>query len=171
MSRRVENGSARSGSGAPRSAERGIALPIALFALIVIGALVSGNFFAGRLEQQTGQSTLFAAQALEAAEAGLSDAVANSNARVLEALPVGGSGAVLERLELAPGIRVDRQLTRLSSNVFLLRATGSRYRPDGVPLGVRSLGLLVRLGAASPDDSSLTPPLSALGERAWFHMY
>jgi hypothetical protein len=167
---RVENRGGSCWCQAKRSAERGIALPIALFALIVIGALVSGNFFAGRLEQQSGQSTMFAAQALAAAEAGLRDAVANSTPAALEALAVGGPSAVLERLELAPNIGVDRQLTRLTSNVFLLRATGLRYRPDGVPLAVRSLGLLVRLGVVSPTDTSVTP-LSVIGERAWFQLY
>jgi type II secretory pathway component PulK len=58
------------------SDERGIALLIALVALGVIGALVGGIFFAARLEQQSGQNALYAVQAGEAAEAGLSEAVA-----------------------------------------------------------------------------------------------
>ena len=55
-----------------------MALAMALFALVVIGLLVAGRFFAGRLEQQSGQNTLYAAQAAEAAEAGLSDALGSS---------------------------------------------------------------------------------------------
>ena len=39
------------------SDERGIALAVAVFALVVIGALVAGTFYAGRLEQQTGRNT------------------------------------------------------------------------------------------------------------------
>ena len=71
------------------SSERGIALAVAVFALVVIGALVAGTFFAGRLEQQTGQNTMFATQAGEAAEAGLSDAINNQlNATVLASLSV-----------------------------------------------------------------------------------
>ena len=47
------------------SDERGIALAVAIFALVVIGALVAGTFYAGRLEQQTGRNTFTAAQAAE----------------------------------------------------------------------------------------------------------
>src|SRR5919106_4115811 len=70
------------------SDERGIALAVAVFALVVIGALVAGTFFAGRLEQQTGRNTFMAAQAAEAAEAGLNDAVATQTAASLLALPI-----------------------------------------------------------------------------------
>jgi Tfp pilus assembly protein PilX len=68
------------------SDERGIALAVAVFALVVIGALVAGTFFAGRLEQQTGSNTFMAAQAAEAAEAGLSDAIAGQTAATLLAV-------------------------------------------------------------------------------------
>ena len=47
------------------SNERGMALAVAIFALVVIGALVAGTFFAGRLEQQSGQNTFYASQAAE----------------------------------------------------------------------------------------------------------
>ena len=46
--------------GSRVSNERGIALAVAVFALVVIGALVAGAFFAGRLEQQTGQNSMLA---------------------------------------------------------------------------------------------------------------
>ena len=37
--------------------ERGMALAVAIFALVVIGALVAGAFFAGYQEQRTGRSS------------------------------------------------------------------------------------------------------------------
>jgi Tfp pilus assembly protein PilX len=70
------------------SDERGIALAVAIFALVIIGALVAGTFYAARLEQLTGRNTFTAAQAAEAAEAGLKDAVATQTAAGLLALPV-----------------------------------------------------------------------------------
>ena len=57
------------------SNERGVALAVAVFALVVIGALVAGIFFAGRVEQQSGRNTFYAAQAAEAADAGLGEAI------------------------------------------------------------------------------------------------
>ena len=70
-----------------RSDERGIALALAIFALVVIGALVAANFFVGRLEQQSGQNSLYARQAAEGAESGLLEAVALLPASTLVALP------------------------------------------------------------------------------------
>ena len=71
------------------SNERGMALAVAIFALVVIGALVAGTFFAGRLEQSSGQATVYAAQAAEAGEAGLSDAINGLTATSLGAMTVG----------------------------------------------------------------------------------
>ena len=69
------------------SDERGIALAVAVFALVVIGALVAGTFFAGRLEQQTGRNTIYAAQAAEVAEAGLNEAVKSQSVGKILLIP------------------------------------------------------------------------------------
>ncbi|MDQ3222095.1 MAG: hypothetical protein M3Q75_01260, partial [Gemmatimonadota bacterium] len=124
-----------------------MALVIAIFALAVIGALVGSTFFVGRLEQQSGQNVLFAAQAGEAAEAGLNEAMATVEAASLERLPVGGT------LDLGvltvPGGAVSREVSRLTGGgLFLLRARGVRPGTVGTPLAARSLGLLVRLSTA-----------------------
>ena len=71
--------------------ERGMALALALFALVVIGGIVASNFFAGMLEQQSGRNVLFVAQAAEAAEGELWEAMSNSPVSALRALQVGGS--------------------------------------------------------------------------------
>ena len=60
---------------------RGMALAVAIFALVVVGALVAGAFFAGHLEQRTGRNTVYAAQATDAAEAGLANVVVLGCAR------------------------------------------------------------------------------------------
>lgn len=53
--------------------ERGIALAIALFALVVVGSLVAGAFFVGNQEQRMGENTRFAERAFAAAEAATND--------------------------------------------------------------------------------------------------
>ena len=150
--------------------ERGIALAIAVFTLAVIGALVGSAFFVGRLEQQSGQNTLFAVQAGEAAEAGLSDAIATIAAATLEGLPVGGAPLDFGTLTLAGGVSASRQVTRLTGKLFLIRVRGVRHSVAGTTLAVRSLGLLVRLGAAadSAGDSGRVAPLS---QRSWVQLY
>jgi hypothetical protein len=50
----------------------GIALPIALAAIVAIGALIAGVFFASTQEYRVGRNTLISHRALQSAEAGLS---------------------------------------------------------------------------------------------------
>ena len=158
------------GAGAGANDERGIALAMALFALAVTGALVGSAFFAGRLEQQSGQNTLFAVQAGEVAEAGLSDAMATVAASTLEGLPVGGAPHDLGTLTLAGGVSASRQVARLTGNLFLIRVRGVRHSAAGTTLAVRSLGLLVRLGAAA-DSAADSGRVARLNQRGWTQLY
>ena len=161
-----------SGGGAEggRNDERGIALAMAVFALAVIGALVGGAFFAGRLEQQSGQNVLFAAQAGEVAEAGLSEAMATIAAATLEGLPVGGAPLDLGTLTLAGGVSARRQVTRLTGNLYLIRVRGIRHSAAGTTLAVRSLGLLVWLAAAA-DSGADSGRVARLRQRGWVQLY
>ena len=150
-----------------RPDERGIALAIALFALVVIGALVSGSFFAGRLEQQSGQNVLFAAQALEAAESGLADVLTSPVPPGIEALPAGGVALDLGRFTPAAGLSAARDVIRLTNTLFFIRSTGTRRDAGGGILATRTLGLLVRV---EPASGALPERFSALIERAWVQL-
>jgi hypothetical protein len=55
--------------------ERGMALAIAIFALVVIGAMVAGAFFAGTQEQRVGENQRRVYQSFGAAEAGAQERV------------------------------------------------------------------------------------------------
>ena len=116
-----------------------MALLGAMFALAVIGALVAGSFFAGRLEQQSGQNVLFAVQAREAAESGLAAAVLDPAA--LDSLPAGGLPLDLGVAPVGEAATVHTTVSRLTGNVFLLRARGLRHDAAGGPLATRTLGL------------------------------
>jgi len=67
----------------PVDNERGIALAVAIFALVVIGALVAGAFYVGTQEQRVGRNTVLIQQALSAAEAGAYTQVSNWDAPTL----------------------------------------------------------------------------------------
>jgi hypothetical protein len=150
-----------------RAEERGFALAIALFALVIIGALVSGSFFAGRLEQQSGQNVMFAEQALEAAETGLSDALASPVPAGVAALPIGGMALDLGGLALEPGLTVTREIVRLTNGLLFLRTTGFRRDAGGGALAARTLGLLVRV---APSSGGVPAHFSPLVERAWVQL-
>jgi hypothetical protein len=148
------------------SDERGIALAVAVFALVVIGALVAGTFFAGRLEQQTGRNTFMAAQAAEAAEAGLNDAIAWQTATGLLDMPINSAppplgGTLLPDLAVGDHITATRRINRLTENVFLVRSLGTRTNAAGGQLAARSIGQLIRLVQA---DIEVGAGLTALGD-------
>jgi hypothetical protein len=140
--------------------ERGIALAVALFALVVIGTLVAGTFFSGRLEQQSGQNTFFVGQAAEAAEAGLSDATANLPATTLDAMAIGGVPLDLTTLSLGGNVHSSRQISRLTNTVFLIRALGTRTDAAGNQLASRTVGSMVHLVTA---NIAINAGLTALG--------
>ena len=152
-----------------RNDKRGIALPLALLVLIAVGALVVASFFTARLEQQSGRNTLFALQAREAAEAGLSQALATLEADVLDAIASGGPPLSLGPVNLSNGASAACDVRRLTSTLFLVRVQGRRQGEGGMVLATRSLGALVQLvpaAAAVSGGSELR-----LAERGWFSLY
>jgi hypothetical protein len=150
------------------SNERGMALALALFALVIIGGIVGGNFFAGMLEQQSGRSTLFVTQATEAAEAELRATLVSTSAPALVSLAAGGASLDMGPVSPSPGLRVERQIARLTGDVFLIRTRGIRHTADGTPLATGIVGLLVRVVTDSLADTSAVVPLT---ERAWVQLY
>src|SRR2546429_7769434 len=55
--------------------ERGMALAVAIFALVVVGALVAGAFFAGTQEQRVGENQRRVQTSFGVAEAGVQERV------------------------------------------------------------------------------------------------
>ena len=155
-------------SDRPRSDERGIALALAIFALVVIGALVAANFFVGRMEQQSGQSSLFARQAAEGAESGLVEAVTLLPASTLVAMPRGGAPLDLGSITLNPSVRVERQVSRLTGTLFFVRVRSTRQDAAGAPLAASALGALVRLVSEGPGGP---PRVAPLAQRGWVQLY
>jgi hypothetical protein len=150
-----------------RHGEQGIALPLALFVLIVVSALVAGSFSLARLEQQSGRNTLFIVQAREAAEGGLEETLGNLDPVALEAMSVGAPPVSLASLSLE-GATVVRDVQRRTAALFLVRARAERRAPDGTVLATRSLGALMRLVASADDSGRFEPQIV---ERGWFSLY
>src|SRR3954447_19941729 len=98
----------------PVANERGMALAVAIFALVVIGALVAGTFYAGRLEQQTGQNGFYAVQASEAAQGAMTQYVQSYNGATLTALPIGGATTQGSQVSIGDGVATP-SITRLTS--------------------------------------------------------
>jgi hypothetical protein len=148
---------------------RGFALAIALIAIVVIGALIAGVFFASTQEYRIGRNTLIQTRALTSAEFGLNyvlrpGELANSGALTQ---PVGG--APLIRTYSPDGASIDTlRITRLNTNSFLVVSEGTagsagsgavaRRRIGGLivinPLVVNALGALTTRGTTQIGGSS-----------------
>ena len=124
--------------------ERGMALAVAIFALVVIGALVAGAFFAGYQEQRTGRSSMYASAAAEAAEAGTAEVMADWDQFNLNSIPQGDS-LVLPTTSLAGRTAYTPVVNRLNNDLFLIRSLGTRTDAAGNVLAQRTVGLLARL--------------------------
>jgi hypothetical protein len=129
-----------------RQDERGMALAIALFAIVVIGALVAGTAFAGQMEMGGGRSAIAATQAVEQAETGLAEAFENWDPN-WNALAVEATSAY--STVTSGRDRRTTSATRLGGMLVFVRSTGERLSPSGNVLATRELGQLARL--TTPD--------------------
>src|SRR4051794_19685503 len=152
----------------PARDERGIALAVALFALVIIGGMVAGNFLVGLLEQQSGRSTLLTAEASELAQGELWQVVSESTEASLLALPIGGAGLDLGPGTPHPGFWLQRKVSRLADNLFLVQSRAARLDGAGARLAAGAAGLLTRL---VPDSATGSQILLPIGQRAWLQLY
>jgi hypothetical protein len=120
--------------------ERGVALAVSIFALVIIGGLVAGAFFMGMQEQRVGRNTIRFQQALAAAEEGANREVANWDANVANLLPTGDSLDFKGTVTGAGGW-YRGSVRRLNNELFLVRSEG--FSVDSVAR--QHVGMLVRL--------------------------
>ncbi len=104
------------------NSERGIALAVAIFALVVIGGLIAGSFFVATLEQRVGRNTLKQQAAFNVAEAATQEAVLNWSPTALNRMAIGGF--VKDSASVAGGAWYRRTIQRMSQNLFVVRAEG-----------------------------------------------
>ncbi len=140
----------------------GFALATALFALIIIGAIVAASFALGMLEQYGGRVALWSEQAREAAEWGLAEAAQNLPAATLGSIPIGAPALDLGTIQPAAGVEARRTVSRLTSTLFLIRSQGIQHDPTGRPLASRWVASLVRL---IPSGSAVQT------ERGWIQLF
>jgi hypothetical protein len=144
-----------------RTDERGMALAIALLAIVVIGALVTGTFFAGRMEMAAGRNSVYTAQATEAAEAGLATAFGatwNSswNAYLLAydaGTPTYTQTPVypLQASRNNSSVRYTQTVRRLKAGVFEVTSVGEKLDRNGNVLATRMLAKLGKLYTVTID--------------------
>ena len=123
--------------------ERGIALVAAIVALVVIGALVAGTFFISSLEQKTAENSMDAAEAYQAAEAGIVKNVANWDTG--NNLLATDAGTTIAQDSVAKGTYFNVTISRLNSSLFLLKSVGTRNGTS------QSLAMVLRTVTVNPN--------------------
>lgn len=136
--------------------ERGIALAVAIFALVVIGALVAGSFFFGMQEQRVGRNSIRMQQAFAAAEEGADLRVAAWDPRVYNYLATGDS-VPFSGTVAANGGWYRGSVRRLNSALYLVRSEG--FSRDSTSR--QQVGILVRL---RPLEINVQAALETQGE-------
>jgi hypothetical protein len=126
-----------------RSNERGIALALALFAMVISTLLITAVFYIARHEQRMGNSRIGATQAREAAEAGLSAVLSGWNSTSYNALAPGAT-LTLPTTAVGGGASYSGSLRRLTPTTFLIRSEGA-YKIGGQTVTRRQLARIVRL--------------------------
>ena len=129
------------------SDERGMSLALALIAIIVIGALVTGTFFAGRMEMVAGRNTIYTMQASEAAEAGLAAAFSPWNRDWNDdAVYLVGTNVVQPAVAIGPTkVQYTTTVRRLQGGTYLISSVGQKLDLNNNVLATRMLAKIAKL--------------------------
>jgi hypothetical protein len=146
--------------------ERGMALAVAIFALVVAGALIGGVFFAGTQEQRAGANSVRVQQSFAAAEQGLNEVVRSWNTPLYNTLAPGDT-FVFAPTPTADGTgSYSGRIIKLNNQMYLIDMTGrDRASAAGKAYGAgarQRLGWLMRVrtldigikGALTTQDST-----------------
>lgn len=136
--------------------ERGMALAITVFALVVVAALVAGTFYAATQEQRVADNGRRSVGAFGAAEAGIDDVVTYWSPSVYNKMAVYPNTtfavASATSMDSTPGRsgRYYGSVYRLNGNLFLVDVTGrdnsNATQGQGVGVGARDrVGMLVKI--------------------------
>ena len=110
--------------------ERGMALAVAIFALVVVGALVAGAFFAGTQEQRVGENQRRVLTSLGVAEAGIQERVLVWDPATQNRIKQYPESTVVIPTMNAPGGTgsYGGNWYRMGPNIFLIDVTGNDQR-------------------------------------------
>ncbi len=126
---------------------RGFALPVAVFALVIVGVIMTGGVFIARQEGRIGVASEHAGLAFYLTEQGLVDLMANWNADLFGALPSWGDTTVTQD---DPGVgSVTTRITRMTDYLYFVDADGTVTRGGAMLSGAsRRVGVTIRIVTA-----------------------
>ena len=150
--------------------QRGFALPVAVFALVIVGVITTGGFFMARQEGRIGVASEHAGLAFYLSEQGLVDLLAGWNRELFGALPSWGDTTLTEDY---PGVgNVTTRVTRMTDHLYFVEADGTVTRGGAMLSGAsRRVGVTIRLTDVPPPAVPLAmldlKPLAVPGAEAF----
>lgn len=141
------------------SSTRGFALPVAIFALVVVGVLVVGGFYVARQETRIGVASHRATSAFYLAEQGAMEVLADWDAATFNALANWDSATVAQTTTEG---NWSVTVVKMSPRFYFLRSTGTiEEGSSNYGNATRMLGVIAQLNSAN-----LTPKaaLATVGE-------
>jgi hypothetical protein len=124
----------------------GVALPLTLLVLSLVGLLVTIGFLLARLELRRSEQELAMVRSNAAAEAGIERMVASWDGARWDTLPPGLTVPVASTI-MGGGILRDDSLSRLGGPLFLLRSVAQAQDAAGSPVARVALGRWVAVSA------------------------
>jgi hypothetical protein len=121
--------------------ERGIALAVSIFAIIIIGGLVGAAFFVGMQEQRIGRSSVKLQQAFSAADGGAQAVLATWNKTIYNNLAVPGTATITQTWLPGNAGWYRGSVQRVNQQLFLIQIEG--FSKDSTAR--QQVGLLTRL--------------------------
>lgn len=123
------------------SNERGIALAVAIFALVIVGGLVSAAFFVAVQEQRVGYNSVQLQQAYAAADGGAQAIVANWNQDTYSGLSTGGTVTISATNHASDGGWYRGTVRRVNQWLYLVQVEGFSKNSEAR----QSVGVIVRM--------------------------
>ena len=124
--------------------QRGFALPVAVFALVIVGVITTGGFFIARQEGRIGTASEHAGMAFYLTEQGLVDVMDNWDRELYGALPNWGDTTVTQNYA---GVgQVTARITRLTNLLYFVDVDGTVTQGGAMLSGAsRRVGVTTRL--------------------------
>jgi hypothetical protein len=121
---------------------RGFAMPAAIGALVIMAALVSAGFYMARQELRIGVASNYANMAVNVAQAGANEVMANWNGYQLGNIPLWGDTTIVDTTDV--GIW-SVNITNTNNVIYYLDATGEITQGEAWGGATRNIGIVTRL--------------------------
>jgi hypothetical protein len=143
-----------------KGGREGFALAAALLAMVLIGAVVTGGFYAANQEAAVGRSSIATEEAMMLAEQGLSNVMGTRSPRFLDTLSMTATVNVDVNHAVVSGSDTLGKYTvtarKLGNHLFVLTSTGTAYRSGRLIGATRTVSQLTRtLSVTFPTDRAI----------------